>query len=143
MAPSEAGNLLDAAPRTPAKGDGMKRLQATLAGAALVATIGATAPAMAKTPTLAVTAFFVDAQCLGGDVARVRLTAVATAGMGEVRFRWDFQNDGSFDSGPRVDPRVQHPYGDELNITARVGARDASGATAQDIVSFTTPRCEG
>jgi hypothetical protein len=64
-----------------------------------------------------------------------------TGATGEVRFRWDFTNNGSYDSRPMANPQVQHLYGDELTITARVGVRDATGATAQDTVQFTTPRC--
>jgi hypothetical protein len=57
-------------------------------------------------------------------------------------FKWDWTNDGRFDTGPLSDPTVQHRYGDEMAITARVGARDSTGAIATDVVTFTTPRCQ-
>lgn len=119
----------------------MRRPLAILAGAALVGTIGFTAPAVAAPRALAVTAVFVGAQCQGGDFANVRLTAVAEGATGEVRFKWDWTNNGSYDTRSLANPQVHHLYGDELIVTARVGARDATGATAQDTIQFNTPRC--
>ena len=122
----------------------MKRIIASLIGVGMAASIAVAAPAVAapRVPqALTVTAVFTSATCQGGDFANVSLTAQAAGGTGAVRYKWDFTNNGSFDTRALSNPSVQHLYGDELTITARVGARDATGAKAMDTVTFSTPRC--
>ena len=119
----------------------MKKLLAGLVGAGLAASIAGATPAMAAPQALQVTAVFVSATCQGGDFANVKLTAQVSGATGSVAYKWDWTNNGSFDTGALSDPAVQHRYGDELTVTARVGARDSSGATAMDTIQFSTPRC--
>ncbi len=122
----------------------MKRVLAGLVGAGIAASIAGTVPAMAapRVPqALRVNALFVSATCQGGDFANVKLTAQVQGATGDVRYKWDWTNNGSFDTRALANPSVQHLYADEMTFTARVGARDSSGATAMDTVQFTTPRC--
>ena len=121
----------------------MKRIISGVIGAAMAATIAGAAPAVAAPSALSVQAVFVNAACQGGDFARVTLTAHTTGATGDVRYKWDWTNNGSFDTRVLSNPRVSHLYGDELTVTARVGARDSSGATAFATIQFSTPRCEG
>jgi len=120
----------------------MNKLLAVLVGVVLAVGVAGSAAAQPRaTRALQVTAIFVGATCQGGDFANVKLTAQPQGAVGDVQYKWDFTNDGTFDTPILNSPRVQHLYGDELTITARVGARDSSGATAMDTVTFSTPRC--
>jgi hypothetical protein len=118
----------------------MRKVVIGIMGAAFAATIWSAAPAVAAPTALQVKAQFVSAQCQGGDFANVKLTAQSRGGTGTVQYKWDFTNNGSFDSPASTNPTITHLYGDELTVTARVGARDSSGATAMSTVTFTTPR---
>jgi len=119
----------------------MRRLVATIAGAALAASIAGALPATAAPRALQVTAIFLDSRCQGGDFAQVKLTAQTSGATGDVFYKWDWTNNGSFDTRQLASPTVTHLYPDETTVQARVGARDATGAIAQDSVQFTTPRC--
>jgi hypothetical protein len=119
----------------------MKRIISGVIGAAMAATIAGAAPAVAAPSALGVQAVFVNAVCQGGDFARATLTAQVTGQTGDVKYKWDWTNNGSFDTRALSNPQTSHLYGDELTVTARVGARDSSGATAFDTVTFSTPRC--
>ena len=119
----------------------MKRIISSVIGAAMAATIAGAAPAVAAPSALSVQAVFVNAVCQGGDFAKVSLTATTTGATGAVKYKWDWTNNGSFDTRILANAQVTHLYGDELTVTARVGARDSSGATAFDTVQFSTPRC--
>ncbi len=91
---------------------------------------------------LTVTAFVVKQVCLNGDSVLVTLSATAQPSQG-VKYRWDFTNNGSFDTTLNSNPRVTHTYPDEKRITARVRAINANGAVAFDTVTFVTKRCTG
>ena len=119
----------------------MRKLFAAVIGSALAMSIAGAAPAGASTDAFQVKAVFVSATCQGGDFANVKLTALQRGGTGTINYRWDFTNNGSFDTPPSTDPATSHLYGDELTATARVGARDGSGATAFSTITFSTPRC--
>jgi hypothetical protein len=119
----------------------MKRIISGVIGAAMAATIAGAAPAVAAPSALSVQAVFVNAVCQGGDFAKATLTAQTTGATGDVKYKWDWTNNGSFDTAVLSNPQATHLYGDELTVTARVGARDSSGATAFDTVTFSTPRC--
>lgn len=119
----------------------MKRIISVVIGAAMAATIAGAVPAVASPNALSVQAVFVNATCQGGDFAKATLTAQVTGATGSVKYKWDWTNNGSFDTGVLSNPQASHLYGDELTVTARVGARDSSGATAFDTVQFSTPRC--
>jgi hypothetical protein len=84
---------------------------------------------------------FVGVRCQGGDFAAVRLTANVSGATGDVRFKWDWTDNGTFDTPLLRNPSVQHVYSDEQVVTARVGVIDATGEAATDHVAFTVPRC--
>ena len=97
----------------------------------------------AKTATTAVTitASVQDQQCQGGDFVNVTLTATLNPPQRNVRYSWDFDNDGIFDTAPSRNPTVSHLYLDEVNATATVRVTKGT-RSGTDSVSFATLRCE-
>ena len=91
---------------------------------------------------LTVNAFVVRQSCVNGDVVAVTFSATVQPNQ-RVRYRWDFNNDGVFDTVANFNPTVTHRYGDELMRTARVVAVNANGVRAFDRVTFRTRRCGG
>ena len=92
---------------------------------------------------LTVNAFVVRQSCVNGDIVQVTLSATVQPIPRVVRYRWDFNNDGIFDTGLLMNPTVTHRYVDEAIRTARVVAVPANGVRAFDRVSFRTRRCGG
>ena len=115
-----------------------------LIGAAVLALgfAAVAAPSARTAPDVTLTASVIDQQCQGGDFVNVRLTATLNPPQGNVRYQWDFNNDGVFDTPLRANPTVNHLYPDEVNVTATVRAVKGS-RSATDSVSFSTLRCEG
>ena len=109
-----------------------------MAAFALVLSAIATPAAQALT----VNAFVVRQSCVNGDVVRVTLSATVQPNQ-RVRYRWDFNNDGVFDTGLLLNPTVMRLYPDEVRRTARVMAVNANGVRAFDRVTFITRRCTG
>src|SRR5678815_2947804 len=91
---------------------------------------------------LTVNAFVVRQSCVTGDIVQVTLSATVQPNQ-RVRYRWDFNNDGIFDTGLLLNPTVTHRYRDEVMRTARVMAVNANGVRAFDRVTFMTRRCGG
>jgi uncharacterized protein (DUF58 family) len=91
---------------------------------------------------LTVNAFVVRQSCVNGDIVAVTLSATVQPNQ-RVRYRWDFNNDGIFDTGFLLNPTVTHRYRDEVRRTARVMAINANGVRAFDRVTFLTRRCGG
>jgi len=91
---------------------------------------------------LTVNAFVVKQVCLNGDVVQVTLSATVSPAQ-PAKYRWDFTNNGTFDTALNSNPTVTHTYPDERRFTARVRAVRANGAVAIDTVTFTTRRCTG
>ena len=91
---------------------------------------------------LAVNAFVVKQTCVNGDVVAVTLSATVSPAQ-PAKYRWDFTNNGTFDTALNSSPRVTHNYPDERRFTARVRAVNARGMVAIDTVTFTTRRCTG
>jgi uncharacterized protein (DUF58 family) len=89
---------------------------------------------------LTVNAFVVRQSCVNGDIVQVTLSATVQPNQ-RVKYRWDFNNDGVFDTGLLLSPTITHRYGDELMRTARVMAVNANGVRAFDRVTFRTIRC--
>ncbi len=108
------------------------------AAAAVIIGIMATPAAQALT----VNAFVVKQTCINGDVVQVTLSATVQPNV-QVRYRWDFTNNGSLDTTATTNPTVNHRYPDERRITARVVATTANGTKASDTVTFTTRKCGG
>ena len=91
---------------------------------------------------LTVNAFVVRQSCVNGDIVAVTLSATVQPNL-QVRYRWDFNNDGIFDTGLLLNPTVTHRYRDEVLRTARVMAINGAGRRAFDRVTFLTRRCGG
>src|SRR5678816_2052779 len=107
---------------------------------ALVLSAMATPAAQALT----VNAFVVRQTCVNGDIVAVTLSATVQPNQ-SVRYRWDFNNDGIFDTVASFNPTVTHLYRDEVIRTARVLAINANTprVRAVDTVTFRTRRCAG
>jgi uncharacterized protein (DUF58 family) len=110
-----------------------------MAAFALVLSAMATPAAQALT----VNAFVVRQSCVNGDLVAVTLSATVQPFQRVVRYRWDFNNDGIFDTGLLLNPTVIHRYRDEVIRTARVMAINGAGVRAFDTVTFMTRRCGG
>jgi len=91
---------------------------------------------------LTVNAFVVRQSCINGDFVAVTLSATVQPNV-RVKYRWDFNNDGIFDTGLLLSPTVTHRYRDEVMRTARVMAVNTNGVRAFDTVTFRTRRCGG
>jgi len=91
---------------------------------------------------LTVTAFVVKQTCLNGDVVQVTLSATVSPAQ-SAKYRWDFTNNGTFDTALSSNTKVTHNYPDERRITARVRMVNAQGMVRFDTVTFTTRRCSG
>ena len=109
-------------------------------GLLLVAVPVQTGLAAPAAPVL--TASVQDQQCQGGDNVNVTLTATLSPPKTGVRFSWDFNNDGIFDTAPNPNPTVTTRYPDEVNATATVKVTKGTNS-ATDSVTFATLRCEG
>ena len=99
-------------------------------------------PGFAAPAAPVLTATVQDQQCQGGDNVNVTLTATLNPPKSGVKFSWDFNNDGIFDTAPNPNPTVTTQYPDEVNRTATVRVKKGSNS-ATDSVTFATLRCEG
>lgn len=99
-------------------------------------------PSGQAAPTVTLTASVTDQQCQGGDFVNVTLTATLQPPQTNVRYTWDFNNDGIFDTAPSTNPTVTNAYPDEANVTAVVKVTKGT-RSATDSVSFATIRCGG
>ena len=98
-------------------------------------------PGLAAPAAPVLTATVQDQQCLGGDFVNVTLTATLSPPKSGVRFSWDFNNDGIFDTAPNRNPTVTTQYPDEVNATATVKVTKGTRSVT-DSVTFATLRCE-
>ena len=98
-------------------------------------------PSGQTAPTVTLTAVVQDQQCQGGDFVNVTLSATINPPAQRVRFQWDFNNDGVFDTPLSPNPTVTHLYPDEVNVTAVVGVKKNNNS-ARDSVTFSTLRCQ-
>jgi hypothetical protein len=104
--------------------------------------LGFAVPSGQTAPTVTLTALVQDQRCQGGDNVQVRLTATLNPPQQNVRFQWDFNNDGIWDTQLSPNPTVNHLYPDEVNVTAVVRAMKNNGRGGTDAVNFSTLRCE-
>jgi uncharacterized protein (DUF58 family) len=111
-----------------------------IGGASLGLMLSALATPAAQ--ALTVNAFVVKQTCLNGDVVQVTLSATVSPAQ-PAKYRWDFTNNGTFDTALNSNPKVTHNYPDERRITARVRMVNAQGMVRFDTVTFTTRRCSG
>ena len=98
-------------------------------------------PGLAAPAAPVLTASVQNQQCQGGDFVNVTLTATLSPPRSGVRFSWDFNNDGIFDTAPNRNPTVTTQYPDEVNVTATVKVTKGT-KSATDSVTFATLRCE-
>jgi hypothetical protein len=115
------------------------RRMAGVVGTTLVLGLIGVAPATAVGTT--VTAFVEDQMCISGDIVQVDLSATIDPQQ-QARYRWDFNNDGQFDTPFNRDPDATTFYPDETNQTAVVQAKTRNRETVTDSVNFATLRCE-
>ena len=102
-----------------------------------------TAMAAPAAQALTVTAFVVKQTCVSGsELVQVTLSAHLQP-TGLAKYRWDFTNNGTFDTVASSSPTVTHRYPHERRITARVRAVNARGVVAFDTVTFITRNCIG
>jgi uncharacterized protein (DUF58 family) len=115
-----------------------------LGGAALLGLmiLGFAVPSGQTAPTATLTAMVQDQQCQGGNNVNVTLTATLNPMPPRVRFQWDFNNDGIFDTPLSPDPTVTHLYPDETSVTAVVKVVKGT-RSATDSIAFATLRCGG
>ncbi|MDI6720820.1 MAG: PKD domain-containing protein, partial [Candidatus Aenigmarchaeota archaeon] len=66
----------------------------------------------------------------------VELTASVSYGNPEIKYYWDFDNDGTFDDDPTTDNHIKHTYSSGGSHTARVKAQDKDGDESEDDVTF-------
>jgi hypothetical protein len=112
------------------------------ASATMLALAAGPAVARPAVPTsLALTASVVSQSCQWGDFVNVTLSAIAESSSDVLGYKWDFTNDGRLDTRVLSDPTIVHRYPDEINVTARVVAKNAEGNRASDTVAFATIRC--
>jgi uncharacterized protein (DUF58 family) len=95
-----------------------------------------------RAQALTVNAFVVRQSCVNGNVVAVTLSATVQPNV-QVKYRWDFTNNGTLDTTASTNPTVTHRYPDETRITARVVAIRPNGVRASDTVTFMTRRCAG
>ncbi len=91
---------------------------------------------------LTVNAFVVRQTCINSDVVAVTLSATVQPNQ-RVRYRWDFNNDGVFETAFSFNPTVTIRRHEERKFTVRVVAVNANGVRAFDRVTFMTRRCGG
>ena len=107
-----------------------------VAGLGLILTVMAAPAAQALT----VTAFVVRQTCINSDFVRVTLSATVQPNQ-TARYRWDFTNNGTFDTPLSLNRTVTHVYHEERRITARVRMVNAQGIARVDTVTFFTRSC--
>jgi hypothetical protein len=120
---------------------------------AILTVAAGSGPAGAQTPSEAIgepavvpqainiTAILIEEQCLGGDLVNVTLSGMGNSSS-PAEFAWDFENNGSIDTGILSNPRVEHVYPDEVNITAKLFARNDEGQMDSDTITFGTLNCQ-
>ena len=118
----------------------LKLIGAAILSLILVALVAPNALTAVNAVTL--TASVQSQACQGGDNVNVTLTATLTPPQRNVRYTWDFNNDGIFDTAPSTNPTVVHMYADEANATAVVKVTKGT-KTATNSVAFQTIRCGG
>jgi PKD repeat protein len=120
-----------------------KKLILIGAAALSLVLLAVAAPSALSAPTAATLIASVQSQaCQGGDNVNVTLTATLQPPQSNVRYTWDFNNDGIFDTAPSPNPTVTHRYPDEANVTAVVKVTKGT-RSATDSITFSTVRCGG
>jgi hypothetical protein len=111
--------------------------------ASLVPLLAAGTPAPQGIPKAEarLTAIVANQRCLTGDDVYVTYTASLDPPQEGTLYRWDFNNDGLFDTDPNPEPTAHTGYPQNVFITARVQASNGR-QTMQATVRFRTMRCD-
>jgi hypothetical protein len=95
---------------------------------------------MADPDTLMLTAFVVDQPPQGGAFVNVTFSANVESSSEVIGFKLDWTYNGRFDTRVLASPTAGHRYFDEINVTARIGAKNSEGDTVFDTVSCASLR---
>ncbi|MBW2980934.1 PKD domain-containing protein, partial [Candidatus Woesearchaeota archaeon] len=83
-------------------------------------------------PTLLIDA---DGPYSGAEGFAISFSGSATGGLQPYQFRWDFDNDGAWDTAWASTPDASYSYSDDYNGTAVLMINDSAGTTAIDTSS--------
>ncbi|HEY2713517.1 MAG TPA: PKD domain-containing protein [Chthoniobacterales bacterium] len=103
--------------------------------------VGAPSPTGFTKPEARLTAIVANQRCLTSDDVYVTYTASLDPPGEGTLYRWDFNNDGLFDTDPNPDPTAHTGYPKGVVITARVQASNGR-ETVQATVRFRTMDCD-
>jgi hypothetical protein len=103
--------------------------------------VGVPAPTAFTKPEARLTAIVANQRCLTGDDVYVTYSASLDPPGEGILYRWDFNNDGLFDTDPNPDPTAHTGYPKDVLITARVQASNGR-QTMQATVRFRTMHCD-
>jgi hypothetical protein len=102
--------------------------------------LGVAVPSSYTSPqAIAVTAAVTGQTCVQHD-ALVTFSATVTPAQ-TARFRWDWNNDGIYDTRATTRTTARHEFPDEMTFTVGVKATNQAREMATDTVTFTTIRC--
>ena len=102
--------------------------------------VGVAVPRSYTAPqAITVTADVTSQTCHQHD-ALVTLTATVSPAQ-LAKFRWDWNNDGIWDTRASTRSTVMHEFQDQATITVGVLARNQTGETATNTVTFNTIHC--
>ncbi len=106
-----------------------------------LALIAAPAQAAPTAPSATLIASVYKQQCRGPEFVYVTLTATLSPPQRNVRYTWDFNNDGIFDTAPSQNPTVTHfyPAGTNQIATATVKVISLGMEMARPEGKFASP----
>ncbi|HEY2713775.1 MAG TPA: PKD domain-containing protein [Chthoniobacterales bacterium] len=118
-----------------------KRWLIIIAGVGLgLVLIGGPARVAQTAPEVTLIAIVQNQQCASSEFVNVALTATLSPQQRNVRYSWDFNNDGIFDTAPSRNPSVTHFYPDGTNQVATVKVtKETKSLTAS--VDFDALQC--
>ena len=110
-----------------------------IGGVGLALALIATPTRVAQTaPNITLVAKIQDQQCRGPEFVYVTLTATLSPPQRDVRYAWDFNSDGIYDTVPSPNPTVTHFYPDGTNQVATVkvikGTRTTTASVSFDVL---------
>ena len=103
--------------------------------------LGVAVPTSYTSPqAISVTATVTGQTCTPTHDALVTFSATVSPAQ-TARFRWDWNNDGIYDTRATTRTTARHEFQDQATFTVGVLARNQAGESATDTVTFTTIRC--
>ena len=102
--------------------------------------LGVAVPTSYTSPqAITVTATVTGQTCVQHD-ALVTFSATVNPAQ-TAKFRWDWNNDGIYDTRATTRTTARHEFQDQATFTVGVLARNQAGESATDTVTFTTIHC--